>query len=91
MEWKIAEAKQRLSRVIQAAAKDPQLIFNRDRLVAAVIDPAQFEAFKSWQQRRSASLAGDFQELRSICAEESYVLEAPSRADRLNSFATPAW
>ena len=87
MRWKIAEAKQRLSQVIHAAATEPQLIFNRDRLVAAVIDPAEFEAFRSWKQQQATSLLDAFSALRSICAEECYALEAPRREDRTNPFA----
>lgn len=37
MTWKSAQAKQNLSRLIRAASSEPQQIYNRNRLVAAVI------------------------------------------------------
>ena len=48
MSWNIAQAKQRFSEVVRQAAEEPQLIYNRDHLVAAVIDAEDFEAFKQW-------------------------------------------
>lgn len=38
MPWNIAQAKQRFSEIVRRAAEGPQLIYNRKRLVAAVID-----------------------------------------------------
>jgi prevent-host-death family protein len=64
MNWKIAEAKQRFSELIHAVTKEPQLIYNRNELVAVVV-----------------------KELRQIVVEEDYILEVPSRQDRLNPFA----
>ena len=89
MEWRVAQAKQHLSQLLDAAAAEPQLIFNRDRLVAAVIDPREFEAFRSWKEQRAAPLLEGFRTLQSICSEESYSLEVPLRQDRTNPFAGP--
>lgn len=87
MRWKIAEAKQRFSEVVKSAGKAPQLIFNRDTLVAAVVDASTFERFQAWRQdQRRRSVAEAFQKLREICAEESYVLEPTARVDRKNVF-----
>ena len=88
MRWKIAEAKQKFSQLLKNAHTSPQLIFNRDRLVAAVVDAERFEAFETWAkvvQRRT--LADAFAELRAICSEEGYSLETPPREDRPNAFA----
>ncbi len=88
MDWKVAEAKQRFSEVVRLAAEEPQLIYKRDRLVAAVIDGDTLQAFESWRQRQQqASLADAFMNLRSLAAEEHYVLEIPGRGDRPNAFA----
>ena len=38
MRWKIGQAKQRFSEMVRHAATEPQLICNRDRVVAAVVD-----------------------------------------------------
>jgi prevent-host-death family protein len=88
MRWKTAEAKQRLSEVVRAAAKGPQLIYSRERLVAAVLSPEDFREFQNWKDSRQRySLNEAFRELRQICAEEGYVLETPRRLDRANDFA----
>ena len=88
MRWKVAEAKQKFSQILRTAQTAPQLIFNRDRLVAAVVDAETFGAFEMWQKSQQArSLADAFAELRAICAEERYSLETSPRADRPNAFA----
>ena len=85
MDWKVAEAKQKFSDVVRQASTEPQLIYNRDRLVAAVVDPKAFRAFQEWQQRSSRmSLAETFEELRRITKEERYKLSVPRRRDRRN-------
>jgi antitoxin (DNA-binding transcriptional repressor) of toxin-antitoxin stability system len=87
MNWKIAEAKQRFSEVVKAAEGEPQFIFNRDRLVAAVVEPEVFQEFLVWQREgERRTLADSFAELRKICAEENYTLEIPAREDRPNIF-----
>lgn len=88
MRWKVSEAKQRFSEVVKWAASEPQLIFNRDRLVAAVVDGETLQAFEDWQRRRRhASLAERFGELRAIAAEEGFAIAVPERRDRANAFA----
>lgn len=83
--WNVAEAKEKFSQMIREAADNPQFIFSRDRLVAAVVSPEAFREFQSWQE--GESLAEAFIELRTLCAEESYILEVPQRVDRANDFA----
>jgi prevent-host-death family protein len=90
MDWKIAEAKQRFSEVVRAAADEPQRIYNRNELVAAVVGAAEIKDFLAWQeQQRKGSLADSIRELSRICAEEGYALEAPNREQqgRPNPFA----
>lgn len=89
MSWKIAEAKQNLSRLLRQAAEEPQLIYRRNRRVAAVIDAETFELFEAWreQRERRRSLAEAFAELRGLCADEDYELPAVERSDRFNPFA----
>ncbi|MCP4593197.1 MAG: prevent-host-death protein [bacterium] len=88
MDWKIAQAKQRLSEVIRAAGEEPQRIFNRDRLVAALVDGETFEEFDAWRRRQERrSIGDDFAELRALCAAEDYELPVVEREDRANPFA----
>lgn len=87
MPWNIAQAKQRFSEVVKQAATEPQLIFNRGRLAAAVIDAEQLNAFSRWRQdRQRRTLADEFAELRKIAEEDNYKLIVPPRANRPNSF-----
>ena len=89
MTWKIAQAKQSLSRVIRAAADEPQVIFNRNRPVAAVLSGEAFEDFEAWRQEkaRQRPLPELFAELRALCMEEDYTLPVVDRRDRANPFA----
>ncbi|MSQ58703.1 MAG: type II toxin-antitoxin system prevent-host-death family antitoxin [Betaproteobacteria bacterium] len=86
MDWKVAEAKQKFSDVVRRAAKEPQLIYNRDRRVAAVIDARSFGEFEAWRkQSGQASLADAFEELRRVAKEERYKLTLPRRKNRRNA------
>lgn len=86
--WTVARAKERFSEVLREAQQGPQPIFNRDRLVAFVVESADYEAFEAWRRRQQAgSLADAFRELRELCREEDYRLETPKRVNRPNPFA----
>jgi prevent-host-death family protein len=90
MDWKIAEAKQRFSEVVRAAEDEPQRIYNRNELVAAVVSAAEIKEFLAWRERQQkGSLADSIRELSRICAEEGYTLEVPHRdpKGRPNPFA----
>jgi hypothetical protein len=70
-----------------AAVSEPQLIYNHDKLVAAVVEAELFQDFLAWQQQqRKPSLADAFSQSRQLCAEENYTLEIPLREDRFNPF-----
>lgn len=86
--WGIAEAKQRFSEVVRAAEEEVQMIYNRDRRVAAVVGGTTLDAFLDWHQRHAGrTLADAFAELRGLAAEEGFTFEAPPRRDRANPFA----
>ncbi len=89
MNWNVAEAKQKLSEVLRAAADEPQKIYNRRKLVATVVDGETFEEFRRWRQRsQQRSIGEEFAELRRICAEEGgWELPSSDREDRPNAFA----
>jgi prevent-host-death family protein len=87
MQWKIAEAKRHFSELVRAASDEPQLILNRDRVVAAVIDPSVLKEFEAWRSAKQRPTLGDvFAELRAICIEENYTLKTGGRMDRPNAF-----
>jgi len=80
--WKLNQAKQRFSEVVRRAAEEPQLIQNRDRVVAAVIGGEDVELFLEWRtSRRGDTLSAALDELQAICLDESYELPVATRAD----------
>ena len=86
MPWNIAQAKRQFSEMVRRSATRPQLIYNRNNLVAAVIDADQYRAFKAWSdQTHKRTLADEFAELRDIMREEHYQLAASPRSTRNNS------
>jgi prevent-host-death family protein len=88
MSWNIAQAKQRFSEIVRRTIEGPQLIYNRNRLVAAVINAEDYRAFKEWSERNAGrTLAEEFTELRQIMQKENYELPQPPRSTRRNRFA----
>ncbi len=88
MKWSTAEAREKLSQLVRAVHDEPQLITNRGRPVAVVIDPTEYEAFQRWREhRREQTLSEALDMLRSACATENYALETAPRSDRANPFA----
>jgi PHD/YefM family antitoxin component YafN of YafNO toxin-antitoxin module len=91
MSWNIAQARQRLSEIVRQAAAEPQLIYNRKRLVAAVINEQDYRAFKEWLEHRAQrTLADEAAELRRVMQEERYELTIPPRSDRPNALVPEA-
>jgi len=67
------------------AAREPQRVYRRDKLVAAVVSPELADAVENL---RRPSLAMKLAELQRLCAEENYELTAPPRRDRANPLAS---
>jgi antitoxin (DNA-binding transcriptional repressor) of toxin-antitoxin stability system len=87
MNWKIAEAKQRFSELVKAAEDEPQWIYNRDKLVVAMVPAETLKEFLGWRREKQERTVGEaFEELRRICDEEDYTLEIPPRQERPNPF-----
>ena len=87
MSWNIAQARQHFLDVVKQAANEPQLIYNQDRLVAAVINAGNFNVFQKWQDRSSQrTLAEEFAELRQLMREENYEFAIPPRTTCPNAF-----
>ena len=85
MKWSIAKARERFSELLRKTEKEPQPIYNRDKLVGAVISAECFQEYSAWNERRKGrSIADAFDELRRILAEEEYELQIPQREDRRN-------
>lgn len=78
MAWKIGEAKQRFSEVVRRAAREPQVIQNRSRVVAVVVSPEQ-----AAQLRRPATMREALADLQRIARKTGYEFEATQRSTRL--------
>jgi prevent-host-death family protein len=81
MPWNIAQAKQRFSEVVKQASEEPQLIYNRNQPVAAVIGAEEFAKFQEWRKTQTMprTLADDFAELRALAAGDPDPLPDPDR------------
>ena len=85
MKWSTAEARGNLSRLLQAADEEPQVITNRGRPVAVVIDAKEYETYLRWRKDHPPRSIGDaLDELRQVCESEDYTLQVPRRRDRPN-------
>ena len=77
------EAKQQFSEVLRRSRTEPQQIFRRDRLVAAVVSAETYEEFERWREARRRRTLGDaFDEVRELCARYDYELDTGERRDR---------
>ena len=87
MKWSVAKARERFYDLLRKAAIEPQEIYNRDRLVAAVLGPESFqELSESMERTARRTLRESFAEMRKVMLEEGYKLEIPSRKSRKNDF-----
>lgn len=81
--WLTGEAKQQFSEVLRQSEDEPQKIFRRNRLVAAVISARTFEEFERWRESRERRTLGEaFDEVRELCARYDYELDTGERIDR---------
>ncbi len=88
MKWSTAQARERLSQLVRAADDEPQVITNRGRPVAVVIDPEEYEAFRRWRERHSGwTMAELLDGLKTACQDEDYEWNVVKRGDRPNAFA----
>lgn len=93
--WSIARAKQHLSEVIRLAAEEPQPLYNRGRLVGALIDADSYREFERWRSEAArATVSAEFEALRAelgreppSAADEEGLSSLPGRVDRPNAFA----
>jgi hypothetical protein len=84
--WTIASARQRLPKLIALAAREPQAVYRRDKLVATVVSPELGKEIQEARARAQRPLSVALSELRRLCAEEEYELHLPPRRDRNSGF-----
>ncbi len=87
--WKISEAKAKLTALLTSCIKEPQIICNREKPVAVVINVKLFEELMQIKKKeRKPSMAELLEELRSIREIETVEIEIPERKDRANPMET---
>jgi hypothetical protein len=82
--WKVGEAKQQFSEVLRRSETEPQLIYHRRRLVAAVV--AVDETNVATISKR-VTIADRIREARELFRGDNYKLPVTRRRARANSFA----
>jgi prevent-host-death family protein len=91
MNWNIAQAKQHFSEVVKQAGTEPQIIYNRNTPVAAVITATEMAEYSAWKasQAKPQTLGEAFAELRRLAAGHPDPLPDPDRfaSMRPNAFA----
>jgi hypothetical protein len=82
--WQVGEAKQQFSEVLRRSETEPQLIYHRRRLVAAVVavDEANVGTIS-----RKVTIADRIAEARDLFLTENYKLPSTRRRARANTFA----
>ena len=81
--WNVGEAKQQFSEVLRRSESVPQLIYRRNRLIAAVV--AIDEASAATVARR-VTIGDRFEEARELLRRENYHLPQTHRRSRGNTF-----
>jgi prevent-host-death family protein len=66
MYWQVAEAKAKLSEMLEAASHQPQIVRKRDEEIAVVIHPSQYQSLLQAQKRTALTIADALNELRAI-------------------------
>ena len=82
-DWKISEAKARLSEVVSCCVDEPQVLYNRKKPVAALIDMTEYEEFLAYKKaQQKPTMAELLAELREINKVEEDFGELPPRTTR---------
>lgn len=80
-EWKVSEAKARFSELLGKVGKAPQLIYRRDRPIAAVVRIEDLENIKAYhEEMERPSLEDLVKAVREIREEDE--IEIPPRRNR---------
>jgi prevent-host-death family protein len=83
MRWLTGQAKQQFSEVVRKSAEEPQEIYRRGQLVAAVISAEDFDEFRRWRAAQGQRTLGEvFSEVRELASRSDYELETGGRSDR---------
>lgn len=82
--WNVGEAKQQFCELLRRTESEPQLIYRRNRLIAAVVavDETNADAI-----RKRMTIGDRLEEARELLRSENYRLPRARRRSRANVFA----
>jgi prevent-host-death family protein len=80
--WKISEAKARLSEVVAHCVEEPQVLYNRKRPVAVLVDMEEYKAFEAFKRSQVAPGMSELLDELEAINEEEADLDPPLRRDR---------
>jgi len=83
-EWNVGAAKQRFSEVLRRSEKSPQLIYRREKLVAAIIAVEDRSDVPGAEGR---SIGDRFAEARRVFRKANYRLPSSTRRNRKETLA----
>jgi antitoxin (DNA-binding transcriptional repressor) of toxin-antitoxin stability system len=81
--WNVGEAKQQFSEVLRRSENEPQLIYRRKQLIAAVVS---VDEAKARTLTKNKTIAERLAEVREIFRQENYRLPKSRRTTRENAF-----
>ncbi|HUP62379.1 MAG TPA: type II toxin-antitoxin system prevent-host-death family antitoxin [Thermoanaerobaculia bacterium] len=82
-EWRVGEAKQQFAELLRRSETEPQLIYRRNRLIAAVVGVEDVNAVPGTSR---PSIADRFDEARKLFRSERYRLPQVRRKSRRDDF-----
>ena len=80
--WTVASARQHLTKLLSDAAREPQAVYRRDKLVATVVNPEIGREVLEARAAGKSTMAAELEKLRQVFEEENYELEVPARTNR---------
>jgi len=84
--WKTNEVKDNFADILNYCYQEPQLVYDKNDPVAAIVDIRLFKELVGQQRRKKLpSMAQLLDEIHSIVVEDSFEMNIPKRSDRLNS------
>lgn len=81
--WNVGEAKQQFSELLRRTEREPQLIYRRNRLIAAVVATDETNAHAIGER---ITIGDRFEEARELLRRENYRLPRARRRSRANVF-----
>lgn len=84
--WKINEAKNHFSEILNACYQEPQFVYEKNDPVAVIVNIQLFKVLIGQGQRKTGpSMRQLLDEIQTIIQNDSFEITVPKRSDRFNS------